>query len=886
MKKTSNNILIIWATLGWCLLVGTLWYWNWVQTEQSITRIAKAEAYASAGKDIMYHKWGGIQGGVYVRPTKTTPPNPYLSFLPEQNIRTDTGEEFTLINPAYMVRQVNELTQQQTGRASRLTSLHPIRPQNSPDSWEKNALLALSQDRSLDEIYTRQFIDNHDYLRVIRPMYAVKACIRCHNKAGYKLKEDDLRGGISVSVDFLPYAQAIHIQRVRISLAYLLVWLAGLIGLWLWHLKNNQYINELHTREKQLRTLINAAPDLICLKDKDGRWLEANAVTVDIFSLHGIDYLGKTDLDLAAITDSKFHDTFLQCAENDQLTWKAGINLRLEEIITSSDGREKIYDIIKAPIFDKNGLPQGLIVLGRDITEQKRDRAERQMLISAIEQTAETIVVTDRDGYIQYINPACEKNTGYSKKELLGQTPRIFKSSQQDRKYYTNLWNTILAGKVWSGRIINQKKNGYLFTEEMTISPVRNEQGEIVNFVAVKQDITTQINLENEKKQIEEQFQQAQKMESVGRLAGGIAHDLNNLLTPMLGYSELLLHSQDNMSTKTKENVKLILEAGQRAKEIVQRLLSFSRNQPLKLHDIRLNKILCDFEKLLSRTIREDIFIDLLLDPNCPTILADSSRLEQIIMNIAVNSQDAMGDGGVLLIETRLVAQEEHSEHQAIVNSTEEYVLLSFTDTGCGMDKEVLNAIFEPFFTTKEKHKGTGLGLSTVYGLVKQLQGEIIVQSAPDAGTEFSLYFPVVKSSSHTATVITQTDTAKPTQPQNANIMVVEDDEHVRTLIINILETKGFHVISAENGYDALACFEQESKQIDLLISDIVMPKMNGKELYELLRTRTPSLRVVFLSGYAEDVLDNNYLLTDQVRFLQKPFAITDLFDVVEDALS
>ncbi len=886
-NKLLNNKIITWITICWCLLIGSLWYWNWVQTEQAIIQIARAEAYASAEKDIMYHKWAGLQGGLYVRPTEKTPPNPYLSFLPEQTLLSRKGETFTLINPAYMVRQVNELYQQQTGRTARLTSLHPIRPENAPDPWERQALKSFSQNPSQSEAYTQETINSHEYIRILRPMYAVKSCLKCHRKSGYDLRVNDLRGGISVTVDLTPYKQAIYLQRLKISGAYFLVWFVGLFGLWLWERKNSEFINKLQTKNQQLQTLLDAAPDLICMKDGEGRWLEANKVALEIFSIQDIEFKGKTNIELADFAAKRFRESFQSCTDTDNQAWQCQHNVRLEELITTANNGERFFDIIKAPIFHDDGSRQGMIVLGRDITDLKKNEAEIQLLMSAIDQTAEAIIITDRQGVIQYANPATEQNSGYRRAELIGQKPSIFNSGHQNQAYYTTLWETITAGKVWSGRIVNRHKTGGLFTEEMTISPVRNNKGEIVNFVAVKQDITRQIAVEKEKEHMEQQFRQAQKMESVGRVAGGIAHDLNNLLTPMLGYSEFLLRPQAGLESQHTEKIEKILLAGHKARDIVQRLLSFSRKQPLDIHTLQVNTILCDFKQLLRGTLREDIGIEMLLAPESPSILADTGRLEQIIMNIAVNAQDAMNDGGSLVIETRIIDMDTTTEHQEIsCNCSGEYVVIAFSDTGTGMKPEVLNTIFEPFFTTKDKLKGTGLGLSTVYGIVKQLHGEISVQSAAGEGSCFCLYFPLVESLPQETGTLEQHDSLHTRQTKSVNILVVEDDTQVRDLIVMVLKRGGLQVMEAENGYDALTQFQQESITIDLLLTDIVMPKMNGKELYEQLLISDPELRVIFLSGYTEDVLVEEDLLNNNVRFLQKPFAIAELSAMVDQALS
>ena len=372
----------------------------------------------------------------------------------------------------------------------------------------------------------------------------------------------------------------------------------------------------------------------------------------------------------------------------------------------------------------------------RDVTGRRRSEEAQKRLAIAVEQAEEAIAITDLEGTIQYVNPAFEKMTGYSKDEALGKNPRILKSGKQDQEFYRNLWSTVTQGKVWRGRFVNRRKDGTFYREDATISPVRDRSGGIVNFVAVKRDVSQELSLQ-------EQLLQAQKMEAIGTLAGGIAHDFNNLLTVVMGFSELLLAEKEQDHPEYADLQK-IFHAARNGAELVQRLLMFSRKSEPKPVPMNLNKQIVEVEKLLRRTIPKMIDIKLELSADLPRINADPSQVEQVIMNLAVNARDAMPDKGKLTLRTDIVTLDEEYCRLHVEANPGEYVLLEISDTGHGMDKETAEHIFEPFFTTKEMGRGTGLGLAMVYGIVKQHNGHITVYSEVGKGTTFRVYLPAI----------------------------------------------------------------------------------------------------------------------------------------------
>ena len=662
----------------------------------------------------------------------------------------------------------------------------------------------------------------------------------------------------------------------------------GLIGLlWAGWRQLDRSTRALRDREEQLRSLINAAPDVICLKDSEGRWLEANKGYLELFAFSDLDYQGKAGAVLIDLADPVYRDAMFTCQANDEKTWYAGKTMRFEEKIISPDGQEKIYDVIKKSIFNKDGTRKGLLVLGRDNSGWKKHEAELQMLKAAVEQTVEGIVISDHGGTILYVNPAFEQITGYDLTGIIGENFSILKSDQHDDRFYAEIWNNINQGKVWQGRILNRKRNGELFTEEMTISPIRDKFGQIINFVSITQDISEQLQLERENALLEEQFHHAQKTESVGRLAGGVAHDFNNILTPILAYSDMALRD-DTLSKQYRDVFLQIIEAGKRARDIVQQLLMFSRKQMVQVEPMNLNRVLCCFEELLRRTIRENITMELLLDPRQPVVMADKGRLEQVIMNLVINAQDAMPDGGMLLIETRKITVNiTRDNFQGIAPG--DYLLLEISDTGVGMDKNTVDSVFEPFFTTKEKEKGTGLGMATVFGIIKQFGGEIRVYSVVGEGTRFAIYLPVVEKAEvagiNEGVVPVSKSYSVSAGRFERLILNVEDDRQVRELTCHVLKNAGYSVICAENGQKALELVNNQDRVIDLLVTDVIMPGINGKELFERLSVIYPNMRVIYLSGYGEEILTDEDTLKEDVTFIQKPFSVEKLTVAVEKVL-
>ena len=541
-----------------------------------------------------------------------------------------------------------------------------------------------------------------------------------------------------------------------------------------------------------------------------------------------------------------------------------------------ADGSPIVVNVSTSPLRGPDGTIYGIMSILMDVTERKAAEESQARLTMAVEQAGESIVVTDTRGIIQYVNPAFERITGYDRMEVIGQNPRILKSGRHDEAFYRNLWETLRHGEVWRGTFHDKRKDGTLWEEDAVISPVRDPSGNVVNFVAVKRDVT-------DVRRMEEQLRQSQKMEAVGRLAGGVAHDFNNLLTAISGYSDLLLQRLPYYST-LRRDVEEIRKAGDRAAALTRQLLAFSRRQVLQPKVLDLNAVVKNMGQMLRRLIGEDIELSTDLSPSLSRVKADPGQIEQVIVNLAVNARDAMPGGGRITIAT---ADADLSPVHAAAHSEVRpgpHVLLSVSDTGHGMSDETQAHLFEPFFTTKERGKGTGLGLATVYGIVQQSGGHILVNSAADRGTTFLVYLPRVEVHEDGARGTDRPPVPDPF-PGTETVLLAEDEEVVRHLAREILSVNGYKVLEAGNGREALLVSEAHSGEIHLLLTDVVMPKMSGRELTDRIRPLRPGLRILYMSGYTDDAILRHGVLEDGIPFLQKPFTSDELARKVREVL-
>ena len=544
-----------------------------------------------------------------------------------------------------------------------------------------------------------------------------------------------------------------------------------------------------------------------------------------------------------------------------------------EAEIRRKDG-SRIWISFSATIYPERGYIEGSI---EDITSRRqaeqalRDSEREKNLI--LNSAAEMIAYYDTDLKIIWANRAAAESVHLNSTDLMGRRCYeiwqahnepcpgcpVLKAKETCQPEQAEMQTP--DGRYWSVR-------GY---------PVVNDEGLVVALVEFGQDITDRKQAEEENARLQEQFHQAQKMESIGRLAGGVAHDLNNLLSPILGYGEMLLEDAPG-EDPSKAPVKEIVSAAKRAQTLVRQLLAFSRKQPLQFQLLDINELLENFRNLLRRTLREDIRIEMHPAESLPQIKGDFGQIEQVIMNAAVNSQDAMPQGGSLVIQTSLAELDEDAVQK--MNLPPEppppahYVKITVSDSGQGMDKETLDNLFEPFFTTKETGRGTGLGMSTAYGIVKQHGGHIRASSEPGLGTTMKIYLPASAEPPDTQALSLQKDR---THRGSESILIAEDDQQVRNMASTALSRHGYQVLAAADGREALSLMKTHPGSIDLLLTDVIMPDINGKELFDRISAVHPDIRVLYMSGYTNDVIADHGVIDEGVHFLEKPFHIKTL---------
>jgi PAS domain S-box-containing protein len=683
-----------------------------------------------------------------------------------------------------------------------------------------------------------------------------------------------------------------------------------------------------------------------------------------------------------------------------QRSWDERCDYRIEYRALWRDGTVHWLAALGRSYYDAKGQVERMMGVVIDIDDRKQAEESLRLQGAALAAAANAVMITDREGRIVWANDAFSQLTGWSLEECRGQTQRILKSGRYDPLFYEDIWQTILGGGVWRQEMVNRRKDGELYVEEQTITPVRDERGEITHFVAIKIDLAARkraeaalsrselryrtlfdrnlagvyrstvdggvlecneafahicgyasraealaggakglyptpaareafverleaegvvVNhefegrrvdggavwlLENahlvagdepaapriiegtliditERRRLAAQLLQSQKLEAIGRLAGGVAHDFNNILGVIIGYGELA-QRQLGLEHPVRARVDQMVKAAERAAGLTRQLLAFSRQQVMQPSLLDLNAIVADTQRMLGRLIGEDVELVIHAAPDLGTVKADPGQIEQLILNLAVNARDAMLKGGSLTLETANVDVDEDyaAAHPPVTPGR--CVMLAVSDTGSGMDQTTQQRIFEPFFTTKPEGQGTGLGLATVYGIVKQSGGYIWVYSEPGRGTTFKVYLPRVDEPAETAP---RAGLTAETPRGDETILLVEDTETLQEVIRETLEERGYTVLLASNGEEALALALARAGPIDLLLTDVVMPKLGGGDLAKLIAARRPEIRVLYMSGYTDGAILQHGVLREGVMLLEKPFTGDKLARAVREAL-
>ena len=627
----------------------------------------------------------------------------------------------------------------------------------------------------------------------------------------------------------------------------------------------------LQKREEHYRSLIENALDIISILNEDGGIRYASPSVQRVLGYDPVELIGRSIFSYAHPDDV--------AAVQDLLSGKhdgAAESVSREFRFRHKQGNWYTLEAAGKHFIDEAGQP-GTIFNARDVTERRKSEEELRLVNETLRAVIDTsplaIYTLDRDRRLRSWNPAAERMFGWNTTEVMGQPlPTILPEQQHDSLAQ---FERILSGEetlrgVEAHRL---RKDGSTLDVSIWTSPLRSATGETIGIMAVVVDNT-------ERKRLEEQLRLAQRMEAVGRLAGGVAHDFNNLLTIITGYTDLLLdrmHSGEPLRRQAEE----IRKAASRAAALTNQLLAFSRKHVLQPKVVDLNEEVAEMDRMLRRLIGEDVNLVTCLDSKGGRVKADPTQIEQVIVNLVVNAREAMPSGGRLTIETKNVYLDEDYARTHVGVKAGAYVMLAVTDTGHGIDAVTLQHIFEPFFTTK-KQKGTGLGLATVYGIVKQSGGHVWVYSEVGKGSSFKIYLPRVEEpASEREAALLPAGLAR----SEETILVAEDEDTVRALVREILQNKGYRVLEARQGTEALELSQRHKGRIHLLVTDVVMPQMSGRELSERIRLAHPDTKVLYISGYTDNVVVPHGMLDEGAQFLQKPFAPEALARKVREML-
>jgi len=661
-----------------------------------------------------------------------------------------------------------------------------------------------------------------------------------------------------------------------------LVLLGSVLALFLAVVMVMQYRHALKIRESEneFRKVIDTARDAFIQMDADGIITSWNPEAEKIFGWKSEQVIGRVLGD--TIIPSEYRSAHAQGLKQFLASGKEGIIANKIVEITAMHFDEHIFPIELSVVPVHTGVTWTFNAFIRDTSVRKQAEAQVRKLSSLIEQSEEGVVVTDRDGTIEYVNSAFVRLTGYSPEEAIGQNPRILNSGNQDAAFYKNMWDTILSGKVWQDKVIDRKKDGSFYPVMLTISPIRNEAGKIAHFAATHADLT-------EHDEMQAKFEQAQKMEAIGTLVGGIAHNFNNMLAGISGNMYLLRLKMKKMP-QLLDKVQRVEGLTRQAADMVSELLTFARKGIVEKKDVDLVVFLKEAYKLAAVALPENIKITQEFTSESLPIHGDANQIQQVMINLINNARDAVADVGAPEIRICLGRFEADSGFLKIhpridgraFKPSQTFARLSISDNGCGIPEEQLPDIFEPFFTTKEVGMGTGLGLAMSYGATREHGGVMDVESEVGKGTIFSVYLPLTQSQ---VVRIDAHDEENIPHGSGETILLVDDEQHVRETGGEVLEALGYNILLAENGRQAIKKFEGQKDQVDLIILDVVMPEMGGPEAAKQIKEIDPDAKIIFSTGYDLESTLGQVSNISSDGMLSKPFAVSELQRVIRKQL-
>jgi PAS domain S-box-containing protein len=843
--------------------------------------MAKSATIDSFQKDLVYRKWVALHGGVYVPTSDHAHPNPYLANIPDRDVETTSGKKLTLINPAYMTRQVHELGMKEYGLIGHITSLNPLRPENAPDEWERRALLDF-QNGSKD-VWSVEQMGDRKYFRYMSPMLVESSCIKCHGHQGYK--EGDLRGGISVSVPWDSFEAPLKTHLKHVMAIYGLIWLVGILGIFASQRlisgnisKQEITLDALCKSEDMLNTVLQATPLGIGLvKDRIISW--TNDSLKEMTGYLTEELYGRSTRILYE-TDEEFQR--VGAVIYPEISAKGQTEIETRFIRKDNT----VIDVLLSlAAYDQADLSVGVVFTVMDVSERKKAAEQLQENAFRLERAELTAKFGNWELDLNTKKIKGSKGAltiyGVDKKEF-----ELERAQQIPLPEFRPILDQALIDVIQSQKPYDLEFKAMRQSDKMIIDVHSiadfNPNTNVV--WGVIQDITEKKQAQEELITMEKRLLHAQKLESLGVLSGGIAHDFNNLLTVIIGNLQLAMCDCDRISPAGRSLTKA-LEAANRSASLACQMLAYSGKGAFDVKDVNLSAIVADNAQMLRSAIAKTVNMEIELDDNMADVRCDAGQMQQLIMNLIINASEALeGKSGTVKLCTGVRYCDEALLAQSLLIEKpvpQDMAYIRVTDDGCGMSAETINRIFDPFFTSK--FTGRGLGMSVVHGIVKGHGGAITVQSKLGKGTTIAVYFPVSHETGNgrqetlTQPSVNGSQTDRVSESKKLSFLVVDDEQQVRELMVEILNLLGHKTFSAVDGKEAMEIFNN-NPDIDIVALDLTMPEMDGVETFQRMIQIKPDVKVILCSGYSPEEIKVRFTKgCIPAAFLKKPYGLSAL---------
>jgi two-component system, cell cycle sensor histidine kinase and response regulator CckA len=880
IRKKTNYIFIL-SSILWTTLVIGLFLLSHNEHYDNAILMAKSATIDSFQKDLVYRKWVALHGGVYVPTSDHAHPNPYLANIPDRDVETTSGKKLTLINPAYMTRQVHELGMKEYGLIGHITSLNPLRPENAPDEWERRALLDF-QNGSKD-VWSVEQMGDRKYFRYMSPMLVESSCIKCHGHQGYK--EGDLRGGISVSVPWDSFEAPLKTHLKHVMAIYGLIWFVGVLGIFASQRlisgnisKQEITLDALCKSEDMLNTVLQATPLGIGLvKDRIISW--TNDSLKEMTGYLTEELYGRSTRILYE-TDEEFQR--VGAVIYPEISAKGQTEIETRFIRKDNT----VIDVLLSlAAYDQADLSVGVVFTVMDVSERKKAAEQLQENAFRLERAELTAKFGNWELDLNTKKIKGSKGAltiyGVDKKEF-----ELERAQQIPLPEFRPILDQALIDVIQSQKPYDLEFKAMRQSDKMIIDVHSiadfNPNTNVV--WGVIQDITEKKQAQEELITMEKRLLHAQKLESLGVLSGGIAHDFNNLLTVIIGNLQLAMCDCDRISPAGRSLTKA-LEAANRSASLACQMLAYSGKGAFDVKDVNLSAIVADNAQMLRSAIAKTVNMEIELDDNMADVRCDAGQMQQLIMNLIINASEALeGKSGTVKLCTGVIYCDEALLAQSLLIEKpvpQDMAYIRVTDDGCGMSAETINRIFDPFFTSK--FTGRGLGMSVVHGIVKGHGGAITVQSKLGKGTTIAVYFPVSHETGNglqetlTQPSVNGSQTDRVSESKKLSFLVVDDEQQVRELMVEILNLLGHKTFSAVDGKEAMEIFNN-NPDIDIVALDLTMPEMDGVETFQRMIQIKPDVKVILCSGYSPEEIKVRFTKgCIPAAFLKKPYGLSAL---------